>query len=105
MYAFGMYFLMVFRIVADDPSINVIDAFKKSMILMKGNLWRFCCLFFRFFWWFLLCIPTLGIGFLWVIPYLATTNSIFYDIIKEEALQRSAKNGHHELSSAAENLT
>jgi len=50
--------------------------------MMKGNRWKLFCLFWRFFGWFLLGILSLGIGFLWIMPYLQTTLARFYDDLK-----------------------
>jgi uncharacterized membrane protein len=68
-----------FFILADNPQIEGREALKKSKSLMTGNRWRLFFLFWRFFGWFLLGILSLGIGFLWIIPYLSTTLALFYD--------------------------
>ncbi len=58
------------------------DSLRKSKAMMKGNRWKLFCLFWRFFGWFLLGILSLGIGFLWIMPYLQTTLIRFYDVLK-----------------------
>lgn len=67
-----------FYILATDKDINPSDAIKKSKELMRGNKWKFFCLGFRFIGWFILAVLTLGIGFLWLIPYMQVTYAEFY---------------------------
>lgn len=50
--------------------------------MMKGNKWKLFCLGWRFFGWMLLCMLTLGIGFLWLVPYIKVSFAQFYDDIK-----------------------
>jgi len=51
---------------------------------MDGYKWKYFCLGLRFFGWVLLCILSLGIGFLWLMPYIHVTSAKFYDDIKEK---------------------
>jgi len=73
---------MTFYILADDPLINPQDALKKSKSMMDGYKLKLFYLCLRFFLLALLCILTLGIGFLWLIPYVHITMAKFYDDIK-----------------------
>ena len=73
---------MVFFIVADDRNIGQMEALRKSREMMTGNKWKLFCLFWRFFWWFLLCLLTFGIGFIFLSPYILTTKAHFYESIK-----------------------
>ena len=74
---------MTFYILADsDGEIGPMEAIRKSKKMMKGNKWKLCCLTFRFFGWALLCVLTLGIGFLWLFPYMSVSVAKFYDDIK-----------------------
>lgn len=54
---------------------------------MKGYKWKYFCLNLRFLGWLVLCILSLGIGFLWLIPYVQVTNANFYEDIKDSALE------------------
>lgn len=78
-------YAMTFYILADDDSISAIDAIKKSKKIMNGYKWKFFCLSCRFIGWGLLCGLTLGIGLLWLIPYIKVSCAQFYDDIKELA--------------------
>ena len=69
-------------ILADDAEISSKDAFKKAKQMMKGNKWRLFKLEFSFIGWFLLCVLTLGIGTLFLIPYVNAATAEFYVELK-----------------------
>ena len=46
--------------------------------MMNGNKWRLFCLHWSFIGWDILCIFTLGIGNLWLIPYKQAATAAFY---------------------------
>ena len=73
---------MTFYILADDPLIKPQDALRKSKSMMNGYKEKLFYLCLRFFLLSFLCILTLGIGFLWLIPYFHVTMAKFYDDIK-----------------------
>jgi uncharacterized membrane protein len=73
---------MTFYIIADDSSIKAEDALRKSKTMMDGFKLKLFYLHLRFFLLALLCILTLGIGFLWLIPYFHITMAKFYDDVK-----------------------
>ena len=73
---------MTFYILADDNSIGAMEAIDKSKKMMDGYKWKYFCLGLRFIGWSLLCILTLGIGFLWILPYMHVSMVKFYDDIK-----------------------
>ncbi|SHE97903.1 Uncharacterized membrane protein [Bacteroides luti] len=75
-------YAMTFYIIADEPSISIMDAIDKSKKMMYGYKWKFFCLNLRFLGWAILCLFTLGIGFLWLIPYMEISFAKFYDDIK-----------------------
>ena len=77
---------MTFYILADDNSIGAMDAIDKSKKMMDGYKWKSFCLGLRFFGWSLLCILTLGIGFLWLMPYAQVSMAKFYDDVKANSL-------------------
>ena len=51
--------------------------------MMAGNKGKLFCLGCRFIGWFLLGIVTLGIGFLWILPYYYASLSKFYDDVRQ----------------------
>ena len=74
---------MTFYIIADDRSLGGMEALNKSKKMMNGYKLKFFYLGLRFFLLALLCILTLGIGFLWLVPYMNVSIAKFYDDIKE----------------------
>ena len=73
---------MTFYILADDPLIKPQDALKKSKAMMDGHKEKLFYLCLRFLLLAILCILTLGIGFLWLVPYVHVTMAKFYDDVK-----------------------
>jgi uncharacterized membrane protein len=75
----GLSYALTFYLMAENPGLKGKEALQRSKALMAGNRWKLFCLVLRFFGWFLLGVLTMGIGFLWIIPYLQTTMARFYD--------------------------
>ena len=71
-------FAMTFFIMVDDPNISGVDALQQSWNMMRGQKWNLFCLWMRFFGWFILSILTLGIGFIFLEPYIVITTQNFY---------------------------
>ncbi len=82
----ALSYAMVFYVLCDDPSLRALHAIERSKELMYGNRWKLLFLFLRFLGWFILSILTLGIGFLWSIPYFQASMVHFYeDLLLNEA--------------------
>ncbi|GAK47033.1 hypothetical protein LOSG293_011330 [Secundilactobacillus oryzae JCM 18671] len=63
----------------EDPTkISALDCITQSRQLMNGNKWRLFLLQLSFIGWLLLATLTLGIGFLWLTPYVIMTQMAFY---------------------------
>lgn len=71
-----------FFILAEDKKITATEALDKSKKMMMGKKGKFFGLCMRFTGWFILSILTMGIGFLWLIPYAHVSFANFYDDIK-----------------------
>jgi uncharacterized membrane protein len=78
----ALSYSQVFYIMVEEE-IDATEAMKKSKDLMNGYKWKYFCLNFRFFGWMLLAVLTLGIGFLWLIPYMNVSYAKFYEDIKK----------------------
>lgn len=78
----ALSYSMTFYILSEDESIKAEDALKKSKAMMEGYKLKLFYLCLRFFLLAMLCILTLGIGFLWLIPFIHITMANFYDDIK-----------------------
>lgn len=68
----------------DNPEISCDDAIKESMRLMDGHKLQLFLLDLSFIGWVILASLTLGIGFLWLVPYWQTTRVHFYEDLKKE---------------------
>jgi len=73
---------MSFFVLADDPDCGVFEAIARSKEMMKGKKLKLFHLQWRFFWWHVLALCTLGIGYFWLIPYIKTSFSEFYENVK-----------------------
>lgn len=77
---------MSFYILYDNPNIGAMEALESSKIIMMGNKWRLFCLHLSFIGWALLSVLSLGIGFLWLVPYMNTSMANFYEDLKKPML-------------------
>ena len=74
---------MAYFCIADDEDCGPLEAITRSKEMMRGNKWKFFCLNCRFIGWSLLAtLFTLGIGYLWLIPYMHTSYAKFYEDVK-----------------------
>ena len=71
-------------ILKDYPELKNNAAIELSMAMMKGHKFDYFCLTLSFIGWIFLGILTLGIGLLWVYPYMITASAHFYEHVKEE---------------------
>lgn len=68
-----------YLLVEMDEQIGPKDVLRTSFSMMKGHKGRFFCMNVHFIGWILLSVFfTLGIGLLWVIPYMETSLAAFY---------------------------
>lgn len=67
-----------YNIMNDNRDLSVPDALRKSHELMKGHRTDYFLFNLSFIGWALLCILTLGLGFLILGPYISTSNAIYY---------------------------
>jgi uncharacterized membrane protein len=74
----ALRYSMAFYIMDDDPSLGIMEAIDQSKEMMMGNKFRLFCLFLSFLGWAILCTFTLGIGMLWLGPYMNASFAAFY---------------------------
>ena len=65
-------------LMTENPDMGVMEAIARSKELMNGNKWRLFCLQLSFIGWNLLCMLTLGVGYLWLAPYQNAAEAAFY---------------------------
>ena len=78
-------YAMADYVLADNPEMNARQALKESRRIMRGNRFKLFCLSLSFIGLTLLCILTLGIGFIWLNPYMQASFAAFYREAKKNA--------------------
>jgi uncharacterized membrane protein len=81
---------MVFYIMRDNPEIEPLDAIDKSKIMMKGYKGKLFLLMLSFIGWMFLALLTLGIGLLWLNPYMYLSIANFYENLKQSQEKAAA---------------
>ena len=69
----------VYFVKLDNPDMEVMDVLRKSKEIMNGHKMDYFVLQLSFIGWALLGILTLGILYLWLIPYMSVTEANFYN--------------------------
>ncbi len=83
----ALSYSMTFYLIADDSRLGAMDAIRKSKEMMDGHKARLFVFGLRFIPWVLLCILTVGIGFLWLMPYMSACYARFYDDLRPSSVQ------------------
>ena len=69
-------------VMNDRPDLDADDCIHESRMMMRGYKWKLFCMDLSFIGWAILCILTLGIGFLWLQPYIEASHAKFYEELK-----------------------
>ncbi|MGN1375848.1 MAG: DUF975 family protein [Prevotella sp.] len=69
-------------ILKDNPELSYDAAIEESMKLMSGHKMKLFLLDLSFIGWFILCCLTLGIGFIFLIPYMECAHARFYEDLR-----------------------
>lgn len=75
-------------ILKDEPELKYNAAIEKSMRMMDGYKMKLFLLDLSFIGWMILSILTLGIGLLFLQPYMNTARAAFYEDLKAELSDR-----------------
>ena len=78
----ALAFSQTWFILAENPSMDSYDAIIKSKNMMNGYKWQYFKIGLRLFGLGLLCLLTLGVGFLWLLPYQYVVYAKFYEQVK-----------------------
>jgi len=73
---------MSWFVLAENPHMTAREALNESKMIMKGHKWQLFVLGLSFILWFLLGYITIGIAFIYIIPYFYATIANFYNAIK-----------------------
>lgn len=80
----GFAYILTPFLIKDNPELSAAEAIRLSEKMMKGH--KFDCFYLElsFIGWILLSILTLGIGLLWLMPYMYTALAAFYEDVKSQ---------------------
>jgi uncharacterized membrane protein len=92
----GFSYSLTFYVLADDNSIRARDAIAKSKKMMYGYKWQAFRLVLRFLALSLLGILTLGIGFIWLLPYMYVGWAKFYEHVKSNFAEVESVDTQHQ---------
>ncbi|WP_053366608.1 DUF975 family protein [Bacillus sp. FJAT-27245] len=79
----GIAYSQAIYILRDNPGMVLNDAITESRQLMDGYKGKYFLLNLSFIGWGILCILSLGIGFIWLIPYMTASLASFYQNLIE----------------------
>lgn len=74
----ALSYALIYFLLLDHSEMRIVEAFRESKRMMKGNKGRMFYLVLTFIGFWVLGILSLGIGFLWIGPYQMETTTFFY---------------------------
>lgn len=83
----SLAYSQTFFVMKDHPELSINEAITRSRQLMNGYKWRYFFFTLSFIGWFILALLTMGIGFLWLLPYYYMSCVAFYRFLVENADQ------------------
>lgn len=75
----GLLYSLAYFIAYDNPNLSSKECVLKSEELMTGNRGNLFLLELSFIGWMILGAFTLGIAYIWIVPYMQVAISCFYD--------------------------
>lgn len=75
----SLLYSLTSNIAYDNPDMTALEVVNESARMMKGNRWKIFLLELSFIGWAILCVFTLGIGYLWLVPYMQVALVCFYE--------------------------
>lgn len=79
----SLSYSQTFFLLRDHPEFSITEAITESRKIMKGYKWKYFLLNLSFIGWGILSLFTLGIGLLWLVPYVTTSLASFYNKLTE----------------------
>ena len=92
LYGVILLYSLTTYIAYDNPNMSSLEVVNESAKMMKGNRWKIFLLVLSFIGWAILSIFTLGIGYIWLTPYMMVSQVCFYENLlenKEENYEES----------------
>lgn len=81
------YYKLSYIVAIENPDIISKDAVLKSQELMKGNRSKLFWLHISFIGWAILALCTIGIGYLWLVPYEQLAMIAFYKFLTKNKVK------------------
>lgn len=79
----GYSYSMAFYVKRENPDYTWRECFDESERIMEGNRWKLFKLHCNFVGWYIVGILAfLGVGLLWVAPYVSVSTAVFYEEAK-----------------------
>jgi uncharacterized membrane protein len=82
----SLSYSMTAYILTDNPYIGYDRALKLSIAMTYGHKWRMFVLYLSFAGWVLLSLLTLGIGSIFLTPYISATQAQLYAKLRDNAI-------------------
>jgi uncharacterized membrane protein len=86
----ALRYSMAWFVAVDEPELTAREVMERSKQLTKGRLRDLFALAVSFVWWVGFGIITLGIGFLYAVPYIQTTWALVYEGLKAAEVRPQA---------------
>lgn len=74
---------MVYYVFVDNPEVTSTGCLNRSKELMNGYKADYFFFIISFIGWFLLGALTLGILYIWIVPYVTCAQALYYDELKK----------------------
>lgn len=84
----SMALILTPYLLKDCPKLSAVEVLRLSNKMMKGHKMQLFKLQLSFIGWLVLNMLTLGIGTLWLVPYMMTTMAVFYQDVKAEYIKK-----------------
>lgn len=84
----SLLYVIAYNISYDNPELSSKACVLKSEALMKGNRGNYFLLELSFIGWAILACLTLGIGMLWLLPYMQVAAVCFYERVAKPEVKK-----------------
>ncbi|MDR0314489.1 MAG: DUF975 family protein [Oscillospiraceae bacterium] len=82
-------YLMTEYIICDNPGMDATDAIRLSRKITKGYKFNLFLMQISFIPWYILTGITLGTAIIYVSPYVRTTQAMYYENLKRNAIEKN----------------
>ena len=80
----ALMFSQAYYIMAENRDMSIMDCLKKSAEMMKGHKGEYFVLILSFLGWAIVAAIPLGLGYLWLLPYINITFADYYLELKNQ---------------------